>query len=405
MLMVGFLEGIPSERGIADRCADSLSLRRFLGYGLTEATPEHSSFTVFRQRLPLAAFQAVHHVVLEALRAHGLLRGRNLGVDSSIIEANASLRGLVRRNCEQSYRDYVRELAREAGVEADDPAAVARFDRKRKGRTTSNQDWFNPHDPDAKVGRTKQGACDMVHKPQHIVDLESGAIVDAEVRPGDAGDTEELVEKILSAVETVERLQGAAACEGTSCVKTLTADKGYFDLSQLAILQHELGVRTVISDPQTGRRRRDKLEPEELQALTRAKRAVGSRSGKDLLKRRGEMIERGFAHTLDCGALRRTMLRGLQNINKRYLCGIFAFNLGLILRKNHGVGTPRQALAMAKAFLAWLRALQTGLRALRNTVMEIYMENQLVAHPIAPTETANQNFLKQLNLHRCSTGC
>lgn len=297
------------------------------------------------------------------------------------------------------------KLAREAGVDADDPSAVARFDRKRKGRTTSNKDWFNPHDPEAKVGRTKQGACDMVHKPQHIVDLESGAIVDAEVCLGDAGDTEKLVEKILLAVATVECLQGAEACEGTSCVKTLTADKGYFELSQLAILQHELGVRTLISDPQSGRRRRDKLEPEELQALTRAKRTVGSRSGKALLKRRGEMIERGFAHTLDCGALRRTMLRGLQNINKRYLCGIFAFNLGLILRKKHGVGTPRQALAMAKALLAWCRDLQTGLQALRHTMMQIYMENQKVAHPILPTQWVIQNFPKQLSLHRCSTGC
>lgn len=149
MLMVGFLEGIGSGRGIAARCADSLIIRRFLGYALTEETPDHSSLSVFRQRLPEEVFAAAHEVVLEGLRAHGLrahglLKGRHLGIDSSVMEANASLSGLVRRNDAKSYWNYVRELAKEAGVEAGDPAAVARFDRSRKGRKTSNKEWVNP---------------------------------------------------------------------------------------------------------------------------------------------------------------------------------------------------------------------------------------------------------------------
>jgi transposase len=351
MLIVGFLEGIGSERGIASRCADSLTIRRFLGYSLLEATPEHSSFSIFRQRLPLEVFEAVHVEILKGLKAHGLLKGRNLGVDSSIIEANASLSGLVSRNTEESYQDYVRGLAREAGVDADDPAAVARFDRKRPGRKTSNKDWYNPHDRDAKIGRTKDGACDMVHKPEHIVDLDSGAIVAAEVRPGDAGDTADLSTRVREAVETVEDQYEGELPDGTreARVLSLTGDKGYHDAVELAILQEETGVRTVIGDPNARRRRLDLMEPEMRAAVDRATRAVKSKSGKRLLKARGEKVERGFAHVLDCGDLRRTHLKGLAKINKRYLCGIIAFNLSLILRKLTGWGTPRQTAAAGKA--------------------------------------------------------
>lgn len=350
MLIVGFLEGIGSERGIASRCADSLTIRRFLGYSLTEQTPEHSSFTVFRQRLPQEVFDAVHLEVLKGLRAYGLLKGRYLGVDSSIIEANASLSGLASRNTEESYREYVRGLAQQAGVDPDDAAAVARFDRQREGRKTSNKEWYNPDDPDAKIGRTKHGACDMVHKPEHIVDLESGAIVSAEVRPGDAGDTAGLSTRVLEAVETVEEVHGEESGEQTARrVESLTGDKGFHDAVELAIIQHEAGVRTVIGDPNASRRRLDRLEPEMRTAVHKAARAVRSKSGKRLLRMRGEKIERGFAHVLDCGGLRRTALRGLVRINKRYLCGIIAFNLSLIMRQLAGWGTPRQTAAAAKA--------------------------------------------------------
>src|SRR5579884_3700205 len=140
MVMIGFFENIPSQRDLASRCADSLSLREFLGYDLQEATPEHSSLTVIRQRLPEETFEAVFKLILTAMKKQGLLRGKNLGMDSSVIEANASLRSLVRRNTEESYWDYVRGLAKEAGVNPDDAAAVRKFDRKRKGRKTSNQD-------------------------------------------------------------------------------------------------------------------------------------------------------------------------------------------------------------------------------------------------------------------------
>jgi transposase len=185
MLMVGFFENLRSERAIAARCEDSLSVRAFLGYGLEESTPDHSSLSVIRQRLGPEIYQGVFEVVLAALKAHGLFRGRHLGIDSSVIEANASLRTLVHRNTEEAYWEYVKELAAKEGVDPEDQGAVRRFDTKRPGRRTSNEEWKNPHDPQAKVGRTKDGACDMIYKPEHVTDLENGAIVQVEVLEGD----------------------------------------------------------------------------------------------------------------------------------------------------------------------------------------------------------------------------
>ncbi len=329
-----------------------------MGYSLTEATPDHSSFSVFRQRLPREVFEAVHLEILKGLKAHGLLKGRNLGVDSSIIEANASLSGLASRNTEESYRDYVQGLAREAGMDAEDPAAVARFDRKRKGRKTSNKDLYNPHDRDAKIGRTKDEACDMVHKLEHIVDLDSGAIVAAEVRPGDAGDTTDLSTRVREAVEAVEDLYGGELPDGTreARVLSLTGDKGFHNAIELAIIQEETGVRTIVGDPNARRRKLDRWEPELRAALQKAARAVKCKSGKRLFKAGGKKVEQGCAHVLDCGDLRRTRLRKLCRINKRYFCGIIVFNLSLILRKLTGCGTPRHPAAdgrRRKGFLAW----------------------------------------------------
>jgi hypothetical protein len=125
--------------------------------------------------------------MLEALREHGLLRGKNLGIDTSVIEANASLRALVHRNTEEQYWDYVKRLAAEQGIDPEDSAAVRKLDRKRPGKG-SNAEWKNPHDPDAKIGRTKDGATDMIYKPESVVDLDTGAVVQAEVQLGDKAD-------------------------------------------------------------------------------------------------------------------------------------------------------------------------------------------------------------------------
>ena len=349
MIMVGFFEDLPSERAIAARCADSMSIRAFLKYELDEKTPEHSSFTVIRQRLGLEIYQEIFTLTLQAMREHGLLRGKNLGIDSSVIEANASLRALVHRNTEEQYWDYVKRLAAQAGIDPEDAAAVRRFDRHRPGKG-SNQAWQNPHDPDAKIGRTKDGATDMIYKPEAVVDLDTGAIVQADVHPGDQADHQEMATRVLEAQQTMNQ-----ACEqppDTLTITSVTSDKGYYAVGELEALQQE-GIRTVIGDP-IDNRRVDKLEPQEQRAVRAARRSVKSQSGKALLRRRGMHIERSFAHILDCGGLRRTTLRGWENLNKRFKLAAAFYNLSQLMRQLFGFGTPKQLAA----------ALERGKRAL-----------------------------------------
>lgn len=356
MLMVGFLENLPSERAIAARCGDSMMIRRFLGYELDEETPHHSSFTVIRQRLSAEVYQAVFDVILEALRTHGLLRGKNLGIDSSVIEANASLRGLESRNTGEAYWDYVKRLATEAGVEGSDPAAVRRFDKQRPGRKTSNQDWVNPNDPEAKVAQAKDGATDMLYKPEHLVDLDTGAILSAEVRPADQGDTQGLADRVLAVAALVDviredvRAHGEKPCP--AAVATLTADKGYYSVDELEAIQ-AWGIKTVISDP-IRNRRRAKLESAQRAVVSKAQRSAQSNYGKALLRKRGMHIERSFAHLLDCGGMRRATLRGQANLDKRYKIAAASYNLSQLMRHLFGIGTPKQAAA---ATLAALRQL------------------------------------------------
>jgi transposase len=356
MLMVGFFENLRSERAIAARCEDSLSVRAFLGYSLEESTPDHSSLSVIRHRLGPEIYQGVFEVVLTALKAHGLFRGWHLGIDSSVIEANASLRTLVHRNTEQAYWEYVKELAAEEGVDPEDEAALRRFDKNRPGRRTSNEEWKSPHDPQAKVGRTKDGACDMIYKPEHVTDLESGAIVHAEVLEGDHADTKALSERVACAVEVVNRI---VANEEDGVVRSLTADKGYFAIEEIAQIQ-EFDIRTVIGDAHCARRRKQGLGAPLRKALHRAACAVKSQSGKGLLQKRGMHLERSFEHVLDEGGMRRATLQGKENLTKRHKIAAACFNLSLLLRTLLGVGTPKQWIAGAYGLLEALLAYLCG---------------------------------------------
>jgi transposase len=340
MIMVGFFEDLPSERAIAARCADSIAIRSFLNYSLEEKTPDHSTFTVIRQRLGLEIYQEIFTLTLQALREHGLLRGKNLGIDSSVIEANASLRALVNRNTEEAYWEYVKRLAAENGIDPNDTAAVRKFDRHRPGKG-SNKEWQNPFDPDARIGKTKDGATDMIYKPEAVVDLDTGAIVQADVHPGDHADHQEMATRVLEAQQTINQASGEKP--DTLTIQSVTSDKGYYAVSELQTLQQE-GIRTVISDP-IGNRRVDKLDKEERRAVRAAKRSVQSKSGKDLLQRRGMHIERSFAHILDAGGMRRTTLRGEENLNKRFKLAASIYNLSQLMRKIFGFGTPKQLAA------------------------------------------------------------
>lgn len=379
MQIVGFFENIPSERGIAARCADSLAIREFLHYGLQEATPNHSSLTVIRQRLSAEVYEEVFGLVLRALKKHKLLKGRHLGIDASVMEANASLRSLEHRLTGDAYAEYVRKLAEAAGVDTSDPAAVRRFDKKRPGRKTSNDEWHNPHDPDAKVGRTKRGNTRMIYKPEHVVDLETGAIVDADLRPGDEHDTEDVAQRVLGAEARMNRALGDP--KDTERVERLAADMGYFKLEEIGLLQG-VGIEIAIRDPQRNRRV-DRLPEYDRTALEAALSTVTSEDGQALLKRRAELVERSFEHVLDCGGARRTTLRGRDNIRKRYLIQAACANLSLLMRHLAGVGTPKQALATGRACLttmdSLLALLVTVLRSLPGQWL-LRMPNIAVGH-------------------------
>jgi transposase len=349
MLMVGFFEDIASERGIAERCNDSISLRAFLGYELTQATPDHSTLSLIRNRLGLEIYEQLFLMILEALEAHGLLKGKNLGIDASVIQANASLRNLVNRNTHEAYWDYVCRLAAAEGIDPKNVEAVRRFDRRRP-KKMSNQEWQNPHDPDAKIGPTKSGATDMIYKPEHTVDLDTGAIVQAEVRSGEIADGQGLSTQVFLAQVNINRAQGEAADRVN--VASLTADKGYHVVPELVALQAE-GVRTVVADPQP-RRKLAKLPRPDKAAVLAARRSAKSGSGKALLRRRGMFIERSFAHVLDAGGARRTTLRGLANLNKRYKIAAAVYNLSQLMRLLLGVGTAKQAAAAGKGLFCLL---------------------------------------------------
>lgn len=393
MMMVGFFEDLPSERAIAARCADSIAIRAFLKYELDESTPDHSSFTVIRQRLGLEVYQQIFQFTLSALQKHGLLRGKNVGIDSSIIEANASLRALVDRNTEQAYWDYVKKLAVEAGIDPEDTAAVRKFDRKRPGKG-SNEQWMNPHDPDAKIGPKKDGATDMIYKPELVVDLDTGAVIDAKVNLGDEADHQDLAAKVLEAQQTMN-----AACNEPAAALTIesaTADKGYYAVAELQALQDE-GIKTVIADP-INNRRVDKLESEQQAVVRSAQRAVKSKGGKKLLARRGMHIERPFAHVLDSGGMRRTTLRGQLNLNKRFKLAAAVYNLSQLMRKLFGVGTPKQQEAAGGGLFSLRLLLQCSLRALT--------ARTLCAHEIEFRKTpAFIKWLCPVKTARFSTGC
>jgi len=319
------------------------------------------------------------------VRKAGLLKGRHLGIDSSVMEANASLRGLQNRNTGEDYLKYVKKLAAEAGINPDDAKAVRRFDKKRKGRKTSNEEWFNPHDPEAKVGRDKHGATDMLYKPEHVTDLESGAIIRAEVRAGDAGDATDLAERIKDATEILNRVNEAAGSTAKVPDRSLPGDEGYFSAEQTASL-HDQGLRVVIGDPQASKRNPKKQSSRIRKALAKAKRVVKSKSGKKLLRKRGEHVERSFVHVLDQGGMRRATLRGRENLSKRLQVAAMGYNLSLLMRKCFGIGTPKQWLAAAAAVLAWIfdriRAVWSAFRTLwdrnpRNLLRSAHYPNNI----------------------------
>jgi transposase len=346
MLIIGFFQNIASEREIERRCHDSLSIREFLGYNLTERVPDHTTLSVIRLRLSAETFNKVFQIMHPVLKKHGLIIGENIGMDTSVVEANASMRGLQNRLTEEQYRQFVERLAKENGVDPSDPAAVSRFDRKRK-KKVSNEEWVNPHDEDAKIGPTKHGSTRMIYKPEHTVDMDTGAILDASVQLGDMADCTDVTERVMKA----EMFAAEALNEGEMDlpIKTVTTDKGYHSDDEIVELS-EYDIQVNIPDRLT-ERKLGKMEETKREKIEKSIAFVKSDEGKELLRKRGMFIERSFAHVLDSGGMRRTTLRGQENIQKRYIVAVMGFNISLVMGKIFGYGTPKQYDAGNEAVL------------------------------------------------------
>ena len=205
LLLIGFFEGIGSERGIGWRVADSLSLRRFLSYGLDEATPDHVTISRTRRLLDEATHQAVFTFVLAELARRGMLQGKTIGIDATTLEANAAMRSIIRRDNGQAYEAFLTELARKSGIATPSREDLARTDRKRK-KKGSNQEWESATDPDARIAKMKDGSTHMAHKAEHAVDMESGAVIAVTLQAADQGDTTTIHETLAEAGQTIAEL-------------------------------------------------------------------------------------------------------------------------------------------------------------------------------------------------------
>ncbi len=328
LLLLGYLLGIDSERGIALTVADSLGLRRFLGYELQQSPPEHSTISRTRRRIRLETHEEVFAWVLQRLREAGLAQGQTVAVDATMLFASAALRSLRRKDSKAGYREFVQGLAAAAGVETPTLAELAEFDRKRKDKTLSNKEWESPTDPDARVAKMKDGTTHLAHKAEHAVDLESGALLGVTLQAADQGDTASLGKSL----EAVQAAQGQGP-------EQVVADKGYHSDAVLQDLD-EAGQEAHIAEPQRGKRNFQR-KPDAERVVQGNRERVASSEGKRLQKLRTEKVERSMAHMYTTGGMRRLHLRGRANIRKRLLVHACGFNLGVLMRALTGIGTPR----------------------------------------------------------------
>ena len=355
-LLIGYFEGLDSERGIAWRSADSLSLRRFLGYALDEPTPDHSTISRTRRLFWLETHKAVFRWVVRLLVKEGLLSGQTVAIDATTLEANAALKSIVRRDNGQSYEEYLKGLARAAGIENPTREQLARLDRKRK-KKGSNQQWKSPSDPDARIAKMKDGRTHLAHKAEHAVDLSSGALLAVTLQAADQGDT-------TTVEATLEEAQAAARESNERGVEELVADKGYHSGAVLTKV-HGQDIRSYIPEPERGRRnwKQPGKAIEQKRVYANRRRVRGAR-GKRLQKLRSELAERSFAHLYETGGMRRVYLRGRSNILKRLLVHAAGFNLSLLLRKTLGVGKPRRLQGLCPRLVALWGAYYALLAAL-----------------------------------------
>jgi len=364
LLLVGYFEGIDGERGIAWRASDSLAIRSFLRLPVDEAPPDHSTISRTRRLIDLETHRAVFTWVQQRLVEAGLLTGQTIAIDATTLEANAAMRSIVRRDTGESYEAFLLGLAKASGIATPTREDLARLDRKRK-KKTSNKDWKNPFDPDAKVTKMKDGRTHLAHKAEHAVDMDSGALIAVTVQGADQGDTTTIIETAVAAAEQVEDAQ--AEVDEPQALEDIVADKGYHS-NQTMVDLDALDLRSYIAEPDRGRRDWSE-QPEAKASVYRNRRRIRGRRGRRLMRRRGETIERSFAHLYDTGGMRRTHLRGHTNILKRLLIHASGFNLGLVMRHLIGVGTPRRLQGCLSAVLATLFALYSAVRHRLTTIV------------------------------------
>ncbi len=335
MLMIGYFEGLDSQRGIAWRCADSRSLQAFLGYRPDEATPNHSSLTRVGQRLPIEVHEQVFPFVLKIAQVKKLLKGKTVAVDATLLEANAAMKSIVRRDTGDGWKAYLTKLAKEAGIEDPTDEELRRFDKKRKGKKVSNKDWESPSDPDSRIMKMKDGRTHLAHKAEHVVDLETDILLAATIQPGDRSDAESGTNSVIAAQANL--IHSGSDAE----IKEVVSDKGYHKASSLAQYA-SWGLRTYTPEPDRKGRRKWTDKPDEYQTAVYAnRRRVKGNRGKRLGRLRSEYVERSFAHMCETGGARRSWLRGLDRVSKRYTLHAVARNLGVIMRHVFGIGTPR----------------------------------------------------------------
>ena len=357
MLLVGYFEGIDSERGLEWRCADSLSLREFLRLGEREPGPDLSWLSRTGGRRPIEAHDAVFTWVLQRVAEHGLLKGERIGVDGSTMEANAALRTIVRREGGETYRDMLRRMAAESGIDTPTADDLIRLDRGRKGKKLSNAEWESPTDPDARIARLKDGRTHLAYKPEHAVDLDTGAVVAAELHPADQGDTTTLPGTLASAAEHLAAVEAAPTPAEPA---ELIADKGYHSRTGLKALE-DGPWKSRIAEPRRDAFLRWHGDGAARRAVYNNRARLLSGVARQAFKLRAEMVERSFALILDRGGMRRAWLRGRKNLHKRYLIHVAGYNLGLIMRLLTGAGTPREFLARASVWLGAMPAPDGGL--------------------------------------------
>jgi len=364
LLLVGYFEGIDSERGISWRTGDSLSIRGFVGIPLNEGAPDHTTISRTRRLIDVETHRQVFGWILELLADAGLVKGKRIGIDATTLEANAALRSIVRRDNGETYEEFLKGLARESGIATPTREDLARVDRKRK-KKGSNEEWVNPHDPDARITKMKHGGTHLAHKAEHAVDMDTGAVVAVTLQEADLGDTTTIKETLAEAGTTVadliEREAEMRPMEKPQVhmggVEEVVADKGYHSGPVLQEMK-AVGVRTYIPEKKQIGKRHWVGKEEQRDAVYANRQRLQRAKGKQLLRKRGELIERTFAHCYETGGMRRTHLRKHNNILKRLLIHVAGMNLGLLLRNMYGIGTPRglQGLSLTLHFLVVLIA-------------------------------------------------